>query len=197
MNMIKPKRTFAKSVGVFALALAVAAPTLTYGDPPPQAPAHGWRKKNDPYYVGYSGKKWDRDYGIVAGTCNREAVGAVVGGVIGGAVGSTVGEGSARVVAIVVGSVLGAVVGGMIGRSIDDADRGCIGHALELGRVGQPVAWTNPQTGASYVVTPKKGFKQAGKDCREFTTTVTVQGRKETVQDRACRSGEGVWQIVG
>ena len=30
--------------------------------PPPHAPAHGWRKKNDPYYVGYTGRQWERDF---------------------------------------------------------------------------------------------------------------------------------------
>ena len=35
------------------LAFSFAAPVLA--DPPPWAPAHGWRKKHDPNYVGYTG----------------------------------------------------------------------------------------------------------------------------------------------
>ena len=35
---------------------AFAAPILA--QPPAHAPAHGWRKKNDPHYVGYTGYKW-------------------------------------------------------------------------------------------------------------------------------------------
>ncbi|TCJ18142.1 hypothetical protein EZJ19_02570, partial [Parasulfuritortus cantonensis] len=62
-----------------------------WADPPGQAPAHGWRKKHDPYYMGYTGRKWDDDYGITLGRCNRDAVGAVLGGVVGGAIGSRVG----------------------------------------------------------------------------------------------------------
>ena len=68
----------------------VAAPVMRgLADPPPHAPAHGWRKKNDPYYVGYTGRQWTDDYGIRSGRCDRDrshmatAVGAVAGGVIG------------------------------------------------------------------------------------------------------------------
>src|SRR2546423_12392784 len=75
-------------------------------DPPPWAPAHGWRKKNDPDYVGYTGKKWQKDYGIIEGHCNTQAVGAVLGGVVGGVVGSRVGKDENRPVAIVVGTVI-------------------------------------------------------------------------------------------
>jgi surface antigen len=179
-----------------ALALTLAAPPVSYADPPPHAPAHGWRKKHDPNYIGYTGKKWDRDYGVVDGRCNREAVGAVLGGVVGGAIGSQVVKGEGRAVAIVVGSVLGAVIGAKIGRELEEADRGCIGHALELAADGRPVTWVDPQTGLSYAVTPKRGFKQNGQSCREFTTAVTSKGRRETVTDRACRSSDGTWQIV-
>ena len=185
-----------RALTLATLALALAAPSMSSADPPPHAPAHGWRKKHDPNYIGYTGKKWDRDYGVVDGRCNREAVGAVLGGVVGGAIGSQVGKGEGRAVAIVVGSVLGAVIGAKIGRELEEADRGCIGHALELAADGRPVTWVDPQTGLSYAVTPKRGFKQNGRSCREFTTAVTSKGRRETVTDRACRSGDGTWQIV-
>jgi surface antigen len=179
-----------------ALALVLTTPQASFGDPPSHAPAHGWRKKNDPNYVGYTGKKWEKDYGVISGRCNREVVGAVLGGVVGGAIGSTVGKGETRTVAIVVGSVLGAVVGANIGRELDEADRGCVGHALELAGEGKSVTWLNEKTGASYAVTPTRGFKQHGASCREFITVVMTKGRKGTVTDRACRSGEGIWQIV-
>src|SRR5687768_10824729 len=61
----------------------------SFAAPPEHAPAHGWRKKNDPFYVGYSGKHWDRDYAVLSGRCNREEIGAVLGGVAGGVVGRT------------------------------------------------------------------------------------------------------------
>ena len=69
-----------RAVTLATVALTLAAPPTSYADPPPQAPAHGWRKKHDPNYVGYRGKKWDRDYGVIEGRCNRKAVGAVLVG---------------------------------------------------------------------------------------------------------------------
>ena len=110
--------------------------------------------------------------------CNREAVGAVLGGVVDGAIGSQVVKGEGRAVAIVVGSVLGAVIGAKIGRELDETDRGCIGHALELAADGKPVASVNPQSGLSYAVTPTRGFKQNGRSCRELHDGGDLEGRK-------------------
>jgi surface antigen len=195
MHHSHPRIRLLEALAIGVLALGLAAPQV-FAAPPDHAPAHGWRKKNDPNYVGYTGRKWEKDYGVIDGRCNREAVGAVLGGVVGGAIGSRVGEGDGRAVAIVVGSVLGAVIGAQIGRDLDDADRGCVGHALELTTDGKPVTWTNAKTGVNYAVTPKRGFKQNGQSCREFTTAVRLNGRTETVTDRACRAGDGTWRIV-
>ena len=63
-----------------------------FADPPAHAPAHGWRKKHDPGYVGYTGSTWERDYDVATGHCNREEIGAVVGGVAGGVIGSKVAD---------------------------------------------------------------------------------------------------------
>ncbi len=71
-----------------AALLAAMLGDAAFADPPSQAPAHGWRKKHDPEYVGYTGTKWARDYDISSGRCNREEIGAVLGGVVGGVVGS-------------------------------------------------------------------------------------------------------------
>src|SRR5687768_11099143 len=118
-----------------------SAPALS--DPPDHAKAHGWRKKHDPAYVGYTGREWERDYGVIEGSCHRKEIGTVLGAVVGGAIGSQVGDGSGRTVAIIVGSVLGAVIGREIGRDLDDGDRACIGHSLELAKPGQSVRWVN------------------------------------------------------
>jgi hypothetical protein len=72
---------------VSVLSLLVALCELSaVADPPSHAPAHGWRKKHDPYYVGYSGQQWERDFDISSGTCNRQAVATVLGGVAGGVI---------------------------------------------------------------------------------------------------------------
>jgi surface antigen len=172
--------------------ITLAIPALA--DPPSHAPAHGWRKKHDPYYVGYTGRHWEQDYGIIEGHCNREAIGTVLGGIVGGAVGSQVGEGTDRTVAIVLGTVIGAVIGREIGRNMDEEDRACIGHALELAKDGQSVRWRNEATGLSYVLTPTGNGENLG-ICRNFDLQISRDGKTETQPSRACRSGDGTWQM--
>jgi surface antigen len=175
---------------LFAAVLGVALPA--FADPPSHAPAHGWRKKHDPYYRGYTGRQWEHDYGIVDGRCNRDAIGTVLGGVVGGAIGSQVGEG--RAVAIVLGTVIGAVIGRQIGRNLDDQDRGCIGHALELAKDGQSVRWLNERFGVTYVVKPVGGVQKGG-TCRNFELQASRDGKAQSQQGRACRTGDGTWQM--
>ncbi len=184
---------FAAARLVAVVAAFACLPALA--DPPDHAKAHGWRKKHDPAYVGYTGKGWERDYGIIEGRCNRDDIGTVIGAVVGGAIGSRVGEGSERAVAIVVGSVLGAIVGREIGRDLDERDRACVGHSLELVKLGQKVRWANEQTRVSYVLTPLAAVKGDPGDCRRYTLQATLDGRSRTSEGRACRTGDGTWAI--
>ena len=184
---------FAAARVVSLVATLVCLPA--FADPPGHAPAHGWRKKHDPAYVGYTGREWERDYGIVEGHCNRDDIGTVIGAVVGGAIGSKVADGSNRAVAIVIGSVLGAVVGREIGRDLDDRDRACVGHSLELVKVGQKVRWVNDQTRVSYLLTSLAAVKGDPKDCRRYALQATLDGKARTSKGRACRSGEGTWTI--
>jgi surface antigen len=197
MNTPNSFKRFTVVAALGTATLAVVLPVNVYGDPPPWAPAHGWRKKNDPYYTGYSGKRWDKDYGVGRGNCNREAVGAAVGSVAGGAIGAQIGKGSDRQVAIVVGTIAGAVIGAQIGRDLDNADRACMGHALELAGDNRRVRWSNPDTGTTYLLTPIKGFALSGHPCREFSLRATHGGRIETGKGQACQTGDGTWQLIG
>ena len=182
----------------FLLIAALTAPLApaVYADPPQWAPAHGWRKKHDPEYVGYTGKKWPDDYGVISGHCNYETAGAVVGGAVGGAIGSTVGKGDDKPVAILVGSVIGAVIGARIGREIEQQDRSCIAHSLELAHDRTKVTWDNPNTGVKYLLTPQGGFDRDGKHCRAFELRRTLNGRDEKSEGKACQSREGRWELV-
>ena len=176
-----------------AAALAVSAPRDAYSDPPSWAPAHGKRKKTE-YYTGYNGKKWQRDYGVLEGRCNREAVGAVLGGAVGGAIGSQVGERDNRPIAIVIGTIAGAAIGAHIGRDLDQADRACMGHALELAGDKKRVTWKSADGKTTYLLTPVRGF---GAQCREFDLRATSGERKATSRAKACPAGNGAWRIVG
>jgi surface antigen len=168
-------------------------PAPSSAEPPPWAPAHGWRKKNDPNYVGYTGKRWEKDYGIIEGHCNTAAVGAVLGGATGAVIGSRVSNDRDRPVAIILGTTIGAVIGAKIGEDIDNSDRACMGHALELAGERTTVVWTNHNTGVTYSLTPTRKIGDGREPCREFRTVMSTGKKREALTGVACRRGQGEW----
>ena len=122
-----------------ALAALVGAGPA-FANPPAHAPAHGYYKKQQAddrkkprqarHYQGKSGVAYVGDYGISAGRCNRDEIGAVIGGVTGAVIGGQIAGRDDRVVGMVVGGVLGAIVGHAIGDRMGERDRACMGHAL-------------------------------------------------------------------
>ena len=179
---------------IAAIATVVCLPALA--DPPDHAPAHGWRKKHDPNYAGYtghSGRTWDDDYGVRSGSCNRDTIGTVIGGVAGGVIGSQVGKDSDnRTVATVVGAVIGAAIGHEIGRRMDKADRACVGYSLELANAGQNVKWTNPNTHVTYQLTPlNEAPREDG--CRRFRLIAHGSFGLSEGRTLACPDARGVW----
>lgn len=178
------------------LVLAIALPCIALAAPPSWAPAHGWRKKHDPAYAGYSGRQWHSDYGVSLGRCDRAAVGAVLGGVAGGVIGAEAGDGDQRAVAIVLGAVIGATIGAEIGRRMDKADRSCVGHALELAGPGQTVAWTNHNTGVAYQLTPSGADSGIGDGCRKFRLVATGHFGLSEGRTVACPGDDGTWVLA-
>jgi surface antigen len=121
----------------------------------------------------------------------------VLGGVAGGAIGSQVGKGENRQIAIVLGTIAGAVIGAQVGRDMDETDRACIGHALELAGDKKRVTWKAGDGRTTYRLTPLRGFEQDGAQCREFDLRATSGERRETKRAKACPAGDGNWRIVG
>lgn len=177
------------------LVLLIALPCIAIAAPPSWAPAHGWRKKNDPAYAGYSGRGWDDDYGVRSGRCDRAGIGAVLGGVAGGAIGAEAGKGDSRAVAIVVGTVIGATIGAEIGRRMDKTDRSCVGHSLELAAPGQSVTWVNANTGVSYKLTPSEKFDGTS-GCRKFRLVATGSFGLSEGRTVACPAADGTWTLA-
>jgi surface antigen len=187
-------RIAAKAALSMALSFAVWTATAL-AQPPAHAPAHGWRKKNDPHYVGYAGKQWERDFDISSGSCNRQEIATVLGGIAGGVIANRVAD-EHRTVATIVGVIAGAVIGNRIGRELDEADRGCFGHALEIAQPGQRITWTNESAGVRYEMSPGAASPRHGAACRQYTL-VTVAGRDRGTQTGvACQSQPGVWQAA-
>ncbi len=192
------RRRLFGAVAVATLAVFVASSmpfTAAYADPPPWAPAHGWRAKQNhkkSKYVEYTPVPFD----IGLGHCNRDVLGAILGGVAGGAIGASVAKGDNRTVAIVGGTIIGAIIGGAIGSSMDRVDQNCVGQALEHAEDGQEVRWRAPN-GYQYEVVPRRTYTGGGGQyCREYTTTAVINGRAERVYGNACRTADGSWRLV-
>jgi len=203
-----PKRLRPRRRAFAALAIGltlVLAPAAAWADPPPWAPAHGWRAQNGQKHGQKHGHKQKHEqyyaepaglpFGLDLGICNRDVIGALLGGGAGAAVGSTIGKGSGNTAAIIGGAVLGAIVGGSIGHAMDQADHACTGQVLEYASDGQTIRWDGPHE--SYQVTPLETYRAGdGRYCREYNTTAVIGGRTQQVYGTACRQPDGSWQLV-
>jgi len=183
-----------KLTALISLVGCIASSASLLADPPAHAPAHGWRKKHDADYTGYSGVQWQTDYEITTGHCNREAIATVVGSVVGGAIAHEVADEN-RVVATIVGAAIGALIGNRIGERLDEADKGCVGHALELAKPGQVVTWANASTGVRYEMSPGPDRTENGKMCRSFKLSAASGQEKSLKSSVACHSYDGIWRL--
>jgi surface antigen len=173
-------------------------------DPPPWAPAHGWRaKQKHKQKHKYKNRAYYDDRGYVApfdldrGVCNRQVLGGLIGGMTGAAIGSQIGKGDGNTAAIIGGTIIGMIVGGSIGRSMDEVDQNCVGQTLEHAPDGETIYWNNQRDGAQYQVTPVKTYEtNGGRYCREYQTTSVIGGRTQQTYGRACRQPDGSWELV-
>lgn len=129
----------------------------------------------------------------------REGIGALGGAVAGGVLGSQIGSGSGQVLATVGGAVLGGLLGSEIGRRLDaQAQQQLYAaqyQALENGRPGAPVVWQSP-TGPRGQVVPSQQYQINSTVCRDYTSTVYIDGRPEVLTGSACRQPDGSWRQV-
>lgn len=187
-----------RQVSITALSLMLTAGLLAdaVAEPPPWAPAHGYRAKKQGHHKHYRDDYHQHDYyGILDGRCNRQAIGAVVGGAAGGIIGHEADDGGE--IGTIAGAVVGVILGSMIGKSMDEADRRCAGSAFEYAPDRQPVRWQGPN-GRDYVLTPYNTRVIDDRHCRDYTMeTVLENGQLQEVHGRACREGNGEWRIVG
>lgn len=127
--------------------------------------------------------------------------GLAVGAIAGGILGNQVGKGSGRVLATVAGAVVGGIVGSEIGRALDRQDQMLAQEAefeaLESGRSGERRRWRNPDSGHYGEVVPSESYRRGTADCRDYTHTIYIDGRPESMRGTACRNPDGTWHNVG
>lgn len=128
----------------------------------------------------------------------KTAIGAGGGGLVGGLIAAAAGANPAAIAASVIGGML---IGGMVGNLLDQRDKQLAAEAahraMETAPTGKPVAWQNPDSGHSGTVTPTKTYQTAnGTYCRDYQTTVLIDGKQERATGTACRQPDGSWKVV-
>lgn len=130
----------------------------------------------------------------------KSDTGLAVGAVAGGIIGNQVGNGTGKVLATVAGAVVGGIVGSEIGRAMDQQDRMLAQQAefdaLERGNSGVPRRWRNPDNGRYGDVVPSRPYRRGPDDCRDYTHTIYIDGRPQTMRGTACRNPDGTWRNV-
>ncbi|MEN8260101.1 MAG: RT0821/Lpp0805 family surface protein [Pseudomonadota bacterium] len=180
---------------VFFLADAVA-PVIA--DPPPWAPAHGYRSQQKDKRKYYDDDRYDDryDFGIPEGQCYRETVGRYLGRTLGRNAGARLGSPEGQAAAVIAGTLLGQIFDRKMGFAMDDVDSYCTGLALEQGQDNQIIRWMNPDLYTDYHVAPLNRYRLNGRTCRDFTTAITDRKKSRTKKRTACRRADGSWEII-
>ena len=131
----------------------------------------------------------------------KQTLGTLIGAGLGGLAGSQVGSGSGKLAAVGVGVLLGGLLGSEVGKSLDRADQAYLANnaqsTLETAPTGTSSNWVNPDSGNSGSLTPTNTYATAsGQPCREYHSTVTIDGQTEDVYGTACREPDGSWRFV-
>lgn len=135
------------------------------------------------------------------GTGGTEVVGTLLGAAVGGLIGSQIGDGAGNKIAIGAGVLAGGLLGNRLGAQLDCRDQqyhvDTAQSAFETQRTGTTSSWVNPDSGHAGSVTPTRTYRtDDGRNCREFTQTVDVDGQQQVGHGTACRQSDGSWQIV-
>ncbi|MGE5547886.1 MAG: RT0821/Lpp0805 family surface protein [Solirubrobacterales bacterium] len=141
---------------------------------------------------------------LLAGCANdtgpKQTGGAVLGGIGGAVAGAQFGKGKGQLAATALGTLIGAVVGSEVGKSLDKADQAYAARAEERAHtapIGQSISWNNPDSGHSGTYTATRdGTDQAGNYCREYQTSVNIDGQIQHAYGTACRQPDGSWRVV-
>lgn len=99
-------------------------------------------------------------------------------------------------------SFIAALQGGIAGRSgieLSDSDKQraleAEYRALEGAAVGQPVVWSGRNVSGKVVAAAP--YQVGSQNCRQYTHTLTVDGKDTAVRGSACRNSDGSWSPLG
>ena len=163
----------------------------SYDDEYPPPPRDGYRYHDDRYYS-------------YRGCDDDEAVGTGLGAIVGGVIGNQFGHGGGRAAATIGGVILGGIAGNAIARDScrnERADAYYYNRAyydgFENPEYGRSYEWRNPYNGHYGYMTPTRDYDDGDRsDCREFTQTIYIDGRRTQGYGTACRNSDGTWHIA-
>lgn len=130
----------------------------------------------------------------------KQTAGTLLGGVGGAVIGSQFGGGTGRLAATRCPAHAGSVAWKR-NRGVARPRGPRIRHASARTRlpraIGETIRWDNPRSGHHGSYTPiRDGHTDAGAYCRQYRTTVNIDGRAETAYGTACQQPDGTWRIV-
>jgi len=95
-----------------------------------------------------------------------------------------------------------ALQGGIVGRSgieLSDSDKQraleAEYRALEGAAVGQPVVWSGRNVSGKVIAAAP--YQVGSQNCRQYTHTLTVDGKDTVARGSACRNNDGSWSPLG
>ncbi len=130
----------------------------------------------------------------VTACATKEEQGTVVGASTGALLGGAMTRGNPA--GVIGGALVGGFIGNRIGKSMDDEDRRRAYEAqMAAFERGERAEWRNPNGHYGYIE-PRPIYSYHDMRCREFSQTVFINGRPETMVGRACRYPDGAWREV-
>ena len=135
---------------------------------------------------------------LLATSCQTTGKKAKAGAGIGAASGALLGQAIGHnTESTLIGAAVGGLVGYIIGNEMDKNDRQQLNTVYETGPSGQTAAWTNPDTGNQYQVTPQAAYthKETEQICREAEINAFIDGKTEKTNATSCRDNDGNWVV--
>ena len=136
---------------------------------------------NSKSFIGYTGKGWNSDFGVLRGQCDTRLVQAeaLKGNII---------EQMAYVEVTEAFKIIFPESQAIESFAVDSY---CFGHTMELVPSGQAVRWLNPANGVGVYLSP--GAKSD--TCRTYLGVTVVNGEKKKFRGEVCSPSKGAWRV--
>jgi surface antigen len=132
----------------------------------------------------------------LAQNSSQNGFSGLLGSLGGTGLGTLLGNQLGAKTATAVGTAVGGFVGNEIEQYLDPGDQKAMAQSTQSALsspVGQPVPWSNPESGRSGTVTTQSQTDASGATCRVVQQQVVVQGQLETQLVNFCQQPDGTW----